>query len=70
MFNKSKKMKKTGTKNLVAIENSLNSIETLTKQYRLKRISTEKYMIEMQKSLSNLTSERDYIQYLLKIGQK
>lgn len=70
MFNKSKKMKKTGTKNLVAISESLHNVETLTKQFRLKRISTENYIIEMQKQLMNLTTERDYIDYLSKIGQK
>ena len=60
---------KKGSKNIVAINNSLDRVDALTKQFKLKRISTENYIKEVHLALSGLTDERNYIEYLSNIGQ-
>jgi hypothetical protein len=60
---------KKGSKNIVAINNSLDRVDSLTKQFKLKRISTENYIKEVHLALSGLTDERNYIEYLSNIGQ-
>jgi hypothetical protein len=62
-------MSKIGSKNIKAINESSNRIESLTIQFKKKRMSIEEYIKEVHISLSMLTSERDYIEYLTDIGQ-
>jgi hypothetical protein len=59
---------KTGTKNVIAIEKATESIEMLTKLFKTKRISYEKFVEGINLNLSNMSSKRDYIQYLKNIG--
>jgi hypothetical protein len=58
----------TGTKNVVAIQNSVSNIETLTSLFKTKRISYEEFVEGVNKNLSDMTSKRDYIEYLRNIG--
>ena len=57
-----------GTKNVVAINNSVSNIETLTSLFKTKRISYEEFVEGVNKNLSGMTSKRDYIEYLRNIG--
>lgn len=58
-----------GTINVKEITESIKTIEMLTSQYKKKRLSTDKYLSLMNESLSKLTSERNYAEYLKHIGQ-
>lgn len=58
----------TGTKNVVAIEKSTSKIEELTKQFRQKRIGYEEFTVGINEALSEMTSKRDYIEYMRNIG--
>lgn len=61
--------KEAGTQDVVKIKESLDAIEFLTKQYRRKRMTTEKYIKSIHENLSTLTSQRNYMDYLNRIGQ-
>jgi hypothetical protein len=63
------KNKKIGTKNTVAINQTIKSIEILTNFFKRKRISQDEYIRRVNQKLSSMTSERDYIKYLQNIGQ-
>ena len=58
----------TGTKNVVAINKSVSNIETLTSLFKNKRISYEEFVEGVNKNLSDMTSKRDYVEYLRNIG--
>jgi len=58
----------TGTKNVTAIKGATEHIETLTGLFKQKRISYEQLVEGINQSLSDMTSKRDYIQYLKNIG--
>jgi hypothetical protein len=60
---------KTGTKNVKSIDESIKRIETLTSEFKRKRINSETYIKEVNISLSEMTDERDYLRYLNNIGQ-
>lgn len=60
---------KPGSKNVKDINKSIKRVESLTDQYKKKRISTENFIKEIHISLSKMTSERDYVEYLSNIGQ-
>lgn len=62
-------MKKTGTKNTIAVNQALQSIETLTESFKRKRITQDEYIRRLNQSLASMTSERNYIDYLQNIGQ-
>lgn len=62
-------MRKTGTKNVSAIKKGIKNIEILTKFFNRKRLSKEEYISRVNKNLSNMANERDYIDYLRNIGQ-
>ncbi len=62
-------MKKTGTKNVSAIKEAIKNIQILTKFFNRKRLSKEEYISRVNKNLSNMANERDYIDYLRNIGQ-
>ena len=49
----------TGTKNVVAIKNGINSIEKLTELFKLKRISYEEFVEGININLSNMTNKRE-----------
>jgi hypothetical protein len=61
--------KEPGSVNTKEITESIKTIEMLTNQYKRKRITTEKYLLHMNESLSKLTVERNYLEYLKHIGQ-
>ena len=60
---------KTGSKNVVATKESIKSIETLTELFKRKRISEEEYILKVNQNLAKLADERNYIEYLVNIGQ-
>lgn len=60
---------KTGTKNVVAIADAVKNVETLTELFKRKRITEDEYIIRVNQNLSKLTHERNYIEYLVNIGQ-
>ena len=62
-------MSKPGSKNVKMINEATKRIETLTSQYKKKRITTENYIKEVHLSLSQMSDERDYVEYLTNIGQ-
>ena len=62
-------MKKSGTKNVVAINESIKNIQTLTEQFKRKRLSQDEYVLRVNQNLSKMTDERNYIEYLINIGQ-
>ena len=63
------KNKETGTVNVKCINESINSIESLTKMYKSKRMSTENYIKNVHECLSKMTTQRNYVEYLKNIGQ-
>jgi len=58
-----------GSINTVKIKESIKSIELLTSQYKKKRMSTENYIKLVHEKLANLTTQRNYVEYLKNIGQ-
>ena len=58
-----------GSVNVKKITESTTAIENLTTQYKKKRMSTEKYIIQVHENLAKLTTQRDYLEYLKHIGQ-
>ena len=58
-----------GSINVPKINESIKSIEHLTSRYKRKRITTEQYIKSVHESLSNLTTQRNYSEYLKHIGQ-
>jgi hypothetical protein len=68
MENKIKKPE-AGTVNVKVIRESIKSIEVHTSLYKKKRITTENYIKALHDSLSKMTTQRDYLEYLKNIGQ-
>lgn len=66
---KTKKDYKPGSVNVREINDAIKEIELNTSLYKKKRLSTESYIKKVHISISRLTSERDYIEYLSNIGQ-
>jgi hypothetical protein len=64
-----KKNYEAGSINVVKIKESVKAIEFLTKQYKRKRMSTEDYIKSIHENLSQLTTQRNYLEYLNNIGQ-
>ena len=58
-----------GSINVAKIKESIKTIEMLTSQYKKRRMSTENYIKLVHENLSNLTSQRNYNEYLNNIGQ-
>lgn len=61
--------KQAGSVNVAKIQESVKSIEVLTSQYKKRRMSTQEYIKLVHENLSNLTNQRNYREYLNKIGQ-
>ena len=64
-----KKKYEAGSINVAKIRESIKTIEILTSQYKKRRMNTEDYIKSVHESLSNLTTQRNYIDYLKNIGQ-
>ena len=60
---------KAGSTDIKLISETIKSIEFITKLYKKRRMSTEKYIQQMNSHLSKLSNERDYLEYLKNIGQ-
>ena len=58
-----------GTINVVKINESIKSIQFLTSQYKRKRIDTENYIKLIHENLSQLTTERNYLDYLNEMNE-
>lgn len=58
-----------GSINMMAINESIKTIEFLTSNYKKKRMSTENYIKQVHENLSKMTSQRNYLDYLKNIGQ-
>ena len=58
----------TGSKNVVAIQKSTKKIEDLTVQFKMKRISYEVFVQGLNQAMSEMTSKRDYLEYMRNIG--
>ncbi len=59
---------KIGTKNTVVVTNATNKIDKLTNLFRRKRISYEEYFSEVNICLVEMTTERDFLEYMKNIG--
>lgn len=57
-----------GSVNVSKIKEATNTIEFLTKQYKRRRMSTESYIKAVHENLANLTTQRNYLEYLKNIG--
>jgi hypothetical protein len=64
-----KKEHKPGSVNVKEIKEAISEIELYTSMYKKKRLTTENYIKKVHVSLSRLTSQRDYFEYLRNIGQ-
>lgn len=61
--------KDTGTVSYVDKQESIKRIELITERFRKGRMSTDDYVIQVNDNLRKLASKRDYINYLMNIGQ-
>lgn len=57
-----------GSVNVAKIKEATKSIEFLTNQYKKRRMSTENYIKLIHENLAQLTSQRNYQEYLKNIG--
>jgi len=62
--------KEIGFVDMVKVNESIESIEFLTTQYKKRRMTTASYVKLIRENLNKLSSERDYFEYLHRIGQK
>lgn len=58
-----------GTVSYVDKQESIRRIELMTERFRKGRMNTDEYVIQVNESLRKLASKRDYINYLMNIGQ-
>jgi hypothetical protein len=61
--------KESGTVSYVDKQESIKRIELITERFRKGRMSTDDYVTQVNESLRKLASKRDYINYLMNIGQ-
>jgi len=61
--------KDTGSVSYVDKQESIRRIELITERFRKGRMSTDDYVVQVNESLRKLASKRDYINYLMNIGQ-
>jgi hypothetical protein len=61
--------KDSGTVNYVDKQESIKRIELITERFRKGRMNTDDYIVQVNESLQKLASKRDYINYLMNIGQ-
>jgi hypothetical protein len=53
----------------VKTHEAIRNIEYLTKRFKRNRMSTERYIMEVNQNLANMTTQRNYMEYLKGIGQ-
>ena len=58
-----------GTVSYVDKQESIRRIELITERFRKGRMNTDDYIVQVNESLQKLASKRDYINYLMNIGQ-
>jgi hypothetical protein len=61
--------KEAGTFDYVKTHEAIRNIEYLTKRFKRNRMTAEKYIIEVNQNLANVTTQRNYTEYLRHIGQ-
>lgn len=61
--------KESGTVSYVDKQESIKRIELITERFRKGRMNTDDYIVQVNESLQKLASKRDYINYLMNIGQ-
>lgn len=61
--------KESGTVSYVDKQESIRRIELITERFRKGRMNTDDYIVQVNESLQKLASKRDYINYLMNIGQ-
>lgn len=61
--------KDSGTVSYVDKQESIKRIELITERFRKGRMNTDDYIVQVNESLQKLASKRDYINYLMNIGQ-
>ena len=61
--------KDSGTVSYVDKKDSIKQIELITERFRKGRMNTDDYIVQVNESLQKLASKRDYINYLMNIGQ-
>lgn len=61
--------KDSGTVNYVDKQESIKRIELITERFRKGRMNTDDYIVQVNERLQKLASKRDYINYLMNIGQ-
>ncbi len=59
----------TGTISYIDKQESIKRIELITERFKKGRMKSEDYIIQVNESLQKLASRRDYINYLMNIGQ-
>lgn len=60
---------KPGSKDIKNVNDSTKRIELLTARFKRRRMTAENYIKEVHLALSQMSNERDYIEYLTHIGQ-
>ena len=61
--------KDTGTVSYVDKQESIRRIELITERFKKGRMRSEDYIVQVNESLQKLACRRDYINYLMNIGQ-
>ena len=61
--------KDSGTVSYVDKQESIRRIELITERFKKGRIKSEDYIVQVNESLQKLACRRDYINYLMNIGQ-
>ena len=61
--------KDSGTVSYVDKQESIRRIELITERFRKGSMNTDDYIVQVNESLQKLASKRDYINYLMNIGQ-
>lgn len=61
--------KETGTVSYVDKRDSIKQIELITDRFKKGKINSEDYIKQIHENLQKLTTKRDYINYLMNIGQ-
>ena len=61
--------KETGTVSYVDKRDSIKQIELITERFKKGKINTEEYIKFIHENLQKLTTKRNYIEYLMNIGQ-
>ena len=61
--------KDSGTASYVDKQDSIKQIELITDRFKKGKINNEDYITQIHENLQKLTTKRNYIDYLMNIGQ-